>query len=348
MDIITHNGERVNVFGSNIPQSITEIMLQDGQRWSMHKAAAQKMAERLLKIHQYARGYRMQQCAQSIQMDICGSCGHKHIINARLCRDRFCPVCGWRLSMRRFANMMQIVQGLRERYPEAEWQFVTLTVENCRPKDLRETIDEMARAWNCIWSRRTTKKMPILGWARSLEITYNKKAQTFHPHYHVMILWDDAYSPSVDEQKWLERSWCDTVQLRTVSHAQDSAMVKSYGRQMVPSIYDQQDDQAEAVLSAVLETYKYSIKSVELQEMPLGIFDALDKLMKGRRMVAFGGIVKEYAREVGLSSMESVSALEDDSSDDPGIKQCASCKSVKLIQVVGTWTGDGYLWRRDS
>lgn len=250
--------------------------------------------------------------------------------------------------MRRFANMMQIVQGLRERYPEAEWQFVTLTVENCRPKDLRETIDEMARAWNCIWSRRTTKKMPILGWARSLEITYNKKAQTFHPHYHVMILWDDAYSPSVDEQKWLERSWCDTVQLRTVSQAQDSAMVKSYGRQMVPSIYDQKDDQAEAVLSAVLETYKYSIKSVELQEMPLGIFDALDKLMKGRRMVAFGGVVKEYAREVGLSSMESVSTLEDDSSDDPGIKQCASCKSVKLIQVVGTWTGDGYLWRRDS
>lgn len=346
MDIITQHGEKVNVYGSNIPQSITEIMLQDGQKWTMHKMAAQKMADRLMKIHQYARGYRMQQCAQTIQVSVCGSCGHKHIINARLCRDRFCPVCGWRLSMRRFANMMQIVQGLREKYPEAEWQFITLTVENCRPRELNATIDEMARAWNCIWSRRTTKNMPILGWARSLEITYNRKSMTFHPHYHVMILWDDAFSPSEYEQKWLERTWMDTVKIRTVDAAQSSSMVKSYGRQMVPSIYDQKDDEAEAVLKAVLETYKYSIKSVELQEMPLGVFEILDQLIKGRRMVAFGGIVKEYAKEIGLSSMEAMSA-EDDSDEDPAIKRCASCKSVKLIEIVGKWTGDGYIWRRD-
>ena len=204
--------------------------------------------------------------------------------------------------MRRFANMMQIVQGLREKYPEAEWQFVTLTVENCRPKALSETIDEMARAWNCIWSRRSTKKLPILGWARSLEITYNRKNMTFHPHYHVMILWDDAYSPSEYEQKWLERAWMDTVKIRTVDEAQASSMVRSYGRQMVPSMFDQRDDEAEAVLSAVLETYKYSIKSVELQEMPLGVFEILDKLIKGRRMVAFGGVVKEYAKEIGPAS----------------------------------------------
>lgn len=345
MDIITQKGENVNVFTGNIPTSITEIMLQDSQRWTMHKNDAKKMAERLLKIHQYARGYRMQQCAQSIHMSVCASCGHKHVYNARLCRDRFCPICSWRLSMRRFANMMQIVQGLRERYPEAEWQFVTLTLENCQPRALRDTIDEMARAWNCIWSRKTTKKMPILGWARSLEITYNAKSRTFHPHYHVLVLWADAYSPSEHEQKWLERAWMDTIKIRTHHDAQDSTMVRSKGRQMVPSIYDQTEDDAQTVLTAVLETYKYSIKSKEMQEMPLGVFQLLDELLKGRRMVAFGGAVKDFAKEIGLTSMEAVSA--DDESDDPGIKQCASCKSVKLIQVVGQWTGDGYLWRRD-
>ena len=345
MDIITQKSENVNIYTHTIPQTITEILLSDGNKWTLHKTQSKIIAERLFQIKQYARGYRMKSCAEIIQMNICGSCGQKHIINARLCRDRFCPTCQWRLSMRRFANMMQIVQGLREENPEAEWQFVTLTVENCQPSDLANTINEMSRSWNCIWSRRSTKKMPILGWARSMEVTYNQKTRTFHPHYHVMILWEDGYSPSVSEQKWLENTWIETVKLHSVSQAQFSAMVRARDSQLIPSICDQEEDEAEAVLNAVLETYKYTIKSNELQMMPLGVFKILDDLLRGRRMVAFGGAVKKYAAEMGLS--DHMESADDDISDDPAIARCASCKSVDLVNVVGRWTGDGYLWRRE-
>jgi hypothetical protein len=158
----------------------------------------------------------------------------------------------------------------------------------------------------------------------------------------VLVLWKDGYSPSESEQKYLEDAWRDAVKLKTHPEAQHSAMVSSKDRQMVPSVVDQEEDQAADVLNAVLETYKYSIKSAELQVMPLGVFKILDDLLRGRRMVAFGGIVKKYAAELGLSDHMDTDA----SNDDAAVDRCTACKSVKLIQIVGQWTGDGYLWRR--
>lgn len=346
MDIIARDGEIVNIISSEIPREITGIVSEIGEKWTMHKLSAKNVADKLMKIQKYARGYRMQTCAEKIGMAVCQKCGRKHITYAQLCRDRFCPVCGWRLALKRFANMVQIVQGLRERYPESEWQFVTLTVANCRPEELGVTLDEMARTWNCIWSRKSTKTRPIQGWARSLEVTYNKDTKTFHPHYHVLVLWDDGYSPDEFEQEWLERAWMKTIQLRTVSQAQKSEMVSAQNRCMISSIYDQEEEEAQEVTKAVLETYKYSIKSKDLQEMPLKIFKELDEKLKGRRMVAFGGIVKEYAQEMGLVNMDKAAETADEDDDDQ--RACMACGSTQVIEIVGQWAGDGYIWRRDT
>lgn len=335
MDIITHPNEVVNVYQS-IPDDITRILLSDGGKWTMHKANAQKVAGQLLKLKKYARAYRMQTCADTVSLYVCGSCGHKHITHANLCRDRMCPICGWRLSMKRFASMIQIVDGLRRLYPESVWQFVTLTVQNCEPSQFLHVLTEMQNAWHRIWTRRTTQAMPILGWAKSMEVTYNKQTHTLHPHYHVLLLWDK--SPSDLQFKWLERTWIDAVRLHTVTQAQDSRLIYT-----IPSITEDIPDQADAVRNAVLETYKYSIKSSDMMQMPLGIFKVLDEALRGKRLVAFGGVVKEYARSINAN----LDTPDDDGDDASDIRQCSSCGSVKVVDIVGKWTGDGYLWRRD-
>lgn len=351
MNIITQDGENVNVYASDL-STIAHQLVKYGEQWMEKKQASKAISAKLIAIKKYGRAYRMQTCAEEIKIQFCPKCGTKHVLRANLCRDRFCPICVWRLSMKRFANMVQIVQGLREEHPAAIWEFCTLTVANCQPKFLKITLDEMARAWNCIWSRRTTKDKPILGWARSLEITYNNQTKTFHPHYHILLLWADNHVPSETELHWLENTWRDTVQLRTTKSAQDSKIVhprleiNADRYEIIPGLSSQDTDDVQQVTKSVLETYKYSVKSKDLELMPVYIFRILDELLKGRHMTAFGGIVKEYAKLHNLTNMDREAENADEEESD--LHHCLACGSTQVIDIVGKWTSDGYLWRRDS
>lgn len=334
MNIISQPGERVNIVSGNIPRIIQTAVLEEGEKWELHKLKIPDVAAKLAKIGQAGRAYRMEHCSELLVYQWCKNCGRKHIINAQLCRDRFCPVCGWRLSLKRFATMVDIVQGLRREYPGAVWQFVTLTCKNCPVNELRVTMSEMLGAWDKIMRRRTTIAK-LIGWARSLEITFNAEKRTLHPHFHVLLLWKEGQNPD----NFLERAWMDTVRLKTEPAAQHSDVIES-----LRTATEHGPDSADEVTGAVLETFKYSVKSKDLNEMPLYLFRELDQALRGRRMVAFGGKVKEYARL--LDAEKTMEDPEDDTTDEEEMARCADCGSVKLIQIVGAWTGDGYLWRK--
>ena len=234
--------------------------------------------------------------------------------------------------MKRFSAMVEIVDGLRRSNPRSEWQFVTLTVENCAPHKLGETLDAMATAWDKIMRRRTMKRT-IIGWARSLEITYNAQTRTLHPHYHVLCL----VAPEVSgEDQSLSQAWVTTIDARAVMAAQNTQKIEAMTA-------DAKADDPEEVVGAILETYKYTVKSKDLQEMPLWAFRELAQLIKGRRLVAFGGVVKEYA---ALLKDLDLDEEPEDGEDEEELTKCASCGSVRVIEIVGKWTGDGYLWRR--
>lgn len=334
MNIISQPGERVNIISGNIPKIIQTAVLDEGEKWEMHKLRIPDVAAKLARIGQPGRAYRMEHCAEMLVYQWCKNCGRKHIITAQLCRDRFCPVCGWRLSLKRFATMVDIVQGLRREHPDATWQFVTLTCENCPVNELRSTMSEMLGAWDKIMRRRTTIAK-VIGWARSLEITFNAEKRTLHPHFHVLLLWKEGLRPD----NFLESAWMETVRLRTAPAAQHSDVIEP-----LRAATEHGPDSADEVTGAVLETFKYSVKSKDLNEMPLYLFRELDQALRGRRMVAFGGKVKEYARL--LDAERTIEEPEDDTADDEEMARCAACGSVKLIQIVGAWTGDGYLWRK--
>ena len=331
MDIITRPEEAVNVF-LGIPSILSHKIAEESERWEVHKIRCSAVSARLAAIGQHARAYRMEHCAEDLVYRWCRSCGSRHIISASLCRDRFCPVCKWRLSLKRFSVMCQIVQGLRREYARSAWQFVTLTVENCAPGDLRETMDEMLSAWDKIMKRRTTRRA-LLGWARSIEVTYNAKTKMLHPHFHVLLLWAEDEEPN----DLIINAWLETVSIRAVHKAQHAEVIHSLSSGLDSS------DSPEELTGAVLETFKYSVKDADLQEMPLRLFKELDKEMRGRRMVAFGGKVKEYARALNAEVLMEEASEEEDEDE---LNKCVSCGSLRVIEVVGRWTGDGYLWRR--
>lgn len=326
--IIANAGAVVNVI--NVENALTKQKSRD--KWQEKKTHAFIVADKLKSAKKFKRSERMRMCGQYIVAQECKECGHMHIKAAKLCRDRLCPICTWRLSMRRFASMYTIVEGLRWAYPESSWYFCTLTCQNCRPQDLKQTLDEMLRAWNGITS---TKKFKAIydGWARSLEITYNKETKTVHPHFHVLLM-----STAHGELDYIIKRWMKTCEIHTTWSAQDIKQIKSLENSTPDDVMP---------VDAILETYKYSIKSSDIEDMPLSVFKATDEAIQGRRLVAFGGKIKEYARLCEIKQLDEASA-EDEAEAEAQIKKCTHCGSKAVAEIVGEWSGSGYIWRTEG
>ena len=70
--------------------------------------------------------------------------------------------------------------------------FLTLTAPSVSGERLRDEIDDYAASF-----KRLTKLKEFQainkGYIRKLEITYNKKRNDYHPHYHILICVDKNY-----------------------------------------------------------------------------------------------------------------------------------------------------------
>lgn len=338
MSIISQDLTEVKVHESRVEKHFRETY---AEKWDVKKKAAREMAGKMLQIGEYKRAGRMALCAQIVRMEVCQNCGTSHLVYSNLCRDRMCPVCKWRLSMKRFATMINIVEALRRAYPEAAWQFVTLTCENCKPEQIDEVMDEMARAWNCIASGREFKRK-IAGFARSTEITYNREKGTLHPHYHVLVMYEELMEP---DQAIIHR-WLDGLRRHTSLKAQNAEEItwKAEGEKEIGWEVDQNPED-EAAIEAILETFKYATKDKDLEEMPLGTFRQVVKSIAKRRLVSFGGKVKEYAALLESGNLNDLAEGEE-REEETNIDLCVHCRSRDLIEVVGTWAGGTYNWRR--
>lgn len=95
------------------------------------------------------------------------------------CKNRFCLVCS-RIKTATYINAYyEIIKSL------PDLQFLTLTVPNVEYKDLLKTIEGMQNSFKVIRNNYSLRKK--LKGIRKLEITYNPKEDTYHPHYHFII-----------------------------------------------------------------------------------------------------------------------------------------------------------------
>lgn len=323
MNIIAQNNGDVNVYiaEENTDESISRT------KWRIKKAHAQRIAAVLRSIGEISRSNRMSSCANYIVARECKDCGAIHVIGTKLCRDRMCPICNWRLSMRRFASMYTVLDGLITAYPESRWCFMTLTVKNCLPQQLSETLDEMSRMWNSIASSPKFKDR-YAGWARSVEITYNKETRTLHPHYHIILMTHEGMKPN----EYVIHRWLEGCKLTTNKAAQDIRDIRS------------KDIESDIPVSAILECYKYAIKTSELEDMPVSIFRETDKAIRHRRLVSYGGMIKDYAKLCEIKQLDN--ATEEDEEEAAAlINKCVRCGSKQLVELTAEWSGTGYIWR---
>ena len=271
--------------------------------WGRHKMGN----ERLYKLYERARELdplimsdsrmeSLQSCASSLLYKLADN-GKRKLIQANFCRVRLCPMCNWRKSLKMFSQVSKITDAIMERQDGTRFIFLTLTVKNVEGADLSKELDRINQGFSYMVAKSRNfapakgLKEHLLGYLKAVEITFNAKQNTYHPHIHAILEVDSTY---FDSKNYLGRvRWAKLWQ---------EAIKADY----IPSVDVRAID---TTSKAVAEVAKYPMKmDVVLknrdEEKAVNAVITLHRSTYKRRLVTFGGDMAEVKRQLSLDDVE--------------------------------------------
>lgn len=152
---------------------------------------------------------RLRSCSKIWDIDWHRLQGVKGIVNANLCRDKFCVNCLSALALAREHKFAPIFDSFAK---ENSVYHCIFTVPNCTSTLLRVVIKQMFKSFayfvryldgRAKIKNYDFKRLGYLAGVRSLEITYNKEKDTYHPHLHCLFV----FSSELKLDKHIENSF---------------------------------------------------------------------------------------------------------------------------------------------
>jgi plasmid rolling circle replication initiator protein Rep len=237
------------------------------------------------------------------------------LYQAWFCKVRLCPMCNWRRSLKIAYHNKRIVETVNER-ENVCWLFLTLTVRNTDTENLRETISSMSEAF-----RRLTKykafKTSVRGFFRALEVTKNRDLEseyfgTYHPHFHVLLAVPSSYFKKkeyyITHGEWtslwkraMKLDYNPIVHVQKVKPKNSLEDLKTYEKDLKQAIKEQ---------NAILEVSKYPVKDTDVikgnkvTSENVETVLALDDALAYKRLIGYGGLLKEIHKELNLGDAE--------------------------------------------
>jgi hypothetical protein len=236
-----------------------------------------------------------------------------------------------------------------------EYLLVTFTVPNVSGEELSDTITDMMSAWHRLVGYKKFESA-VKGWYRGLEVTHNvqkykckylkdrkgkKKLvilcdkdgkpipnpfyDTYHPHFHCIIAVDSHYFKGrnyIKRDEWLEM-WQKATQDPTITQVDVRKVQPKKG---------QTEIDGQAIISAVCEVAKYTVKTEDYVlpsdwKMSCSSVAVLDKVLANRRLVAYGGVMKDWHKKLNL----------DDEIDGDLIEEGEEPNGEVLREICATW-----------
>jgi plasmid rolling circle replication initiator protein Rep len=218
------------------------------------------------------------------------------------CRIRGCPVCEWRKWMVHSLDLKEVLEVFLTRHgykfdesgKDAPFLFFTVTMENVPKSGLRSAIEKLANGArflsNKVFDRYTPDQYPdwkfVHGMFRKVEITYNEKEDTYHPHMHYIL--------AIDVERYYRGGYFK-------SHGKYSDIWKRISGFSIVDIRAVKDIQG-----GVLEIAKYATKSTDFfpKEDPYKprnggeVWVAVKEATAGKQMFAYTGELAEIRKEL--------------------------------------------------
>lgn len=264
------------------------------------------------------------------------------LIGSNPCKNRFCPICAWRKARKdamKIATMMEAIR-LEEK---KEFLFLTLTTPNIEADMVKSEIDRFNKAFNKLFKRRNVSRA-IKGYIRKLEITYDKERfitnemykkkklyydkrglrigdnnpnyDTYNPHFHVLLCVNKSYFTDkryyISHKEWLSM-WREATDLSEITqvHIQKVELIREG--------------------NAVGEVAKYSAKDYEMS-VSQDVFDTFYLALKGRQLIVYGGIFKEYASKYENGELDRYKSKD---------------KNEYFYKIIATWNPDLLKFNRE-
>ena len=282
------------------------------KKFTPKKSKSIKLSKSLYRIGESARAERVANCGSFLafahEIDSFGEIAAKgKLHNANFCRERLCPMCIWRRTLKIYGQISKIMAHMPK---NTSYLFLTLTVPNCSPEDFQDTLDKLFYGWKKLSHFKDFKKA-VIGFYRVLEVTRNKKNGTYHPHFHVILAVDSEYFHKnyIPHDKWLDM-WRKAYGDESITQV-DIRKIKARDKSLDSKVDLSDLDGFKTLEGAVSETAKYAVKDSDFIIMNDKYNDLMDSIvkdllfgLKGRRLVQFGGIFKEVAQKLKLDDAE--------------------------------------------
>ena len=196
---------------------------------------------------------------------------HIKLGSGNFCKNRFCPHCSYNLARKNALELQVLMQYLKSL--DYDFIFLTLTAPNIAGYELEQELREYSRAFDRLFKRKEVSSV-VKGYARKLEVTYNRDRNDFHPHYHVLLAINKSYFDSrnyIPRARWL-KLWQECKQDPTITQVD----VRKYkGKD-------------------VFEITKYIAKDSDYLYNEY-VFKTFYLSLKGKRLLSYGGVFKDAA-----------------------------------------------------
>lgn len=230
------------------------------------------------------------------------------------CKNRFCPLCSYRKARKDGFKILAIMKAI-ESLEKKKFIFLTLTYKRVKACDLEDTIKHLNKSFELLFKRKEVKQMN-LGYIKKLEVTYDKDKtitkslykekrdyykkrnlntgdcnptyNTYHVHFHVIL--------SVD------KSYFDNAKIYLSRNKFLSLWQQSTDDFNITQLDLRKIDSADNT-NKVNELAKYSAKDSDYLYSE-DVFDVFYKALRGKRLLTFSKIFKEYAKKYDNGELE--------------------------------------------
>lgn len=234
--------------------------------------------------------------------------GKLKLSKVHFCRERLCPMCAWRLSLKRKFILSSVLEKAHEKEPSARELFLTFTLNDTGIYDV-DDIKERVKLFNDSFRKMMRKKKMkefVLGFFKKFEIEIHDDDMSptglrFHVHLHTLLFVKGNYFKRKDwymtHEEWQKLwkksckvSYDPQVSVEAVKQSEEEKAVKEIDK-YVTKTDDYLGDIDEMGIIGSEDKYSNLNRNQK-------IIMILMKALKGARDIAYGGLLKEIKKEI--------------------------------------------------